>query len=92
MVFEGIGSYGAKLARAAADAGYVVGEPSGPCRPCWRGTGKSDEVDAELIARSVLGVETTMLRPRRDEGVRAAVRVLVVTRDSINAEGTPALW
>jgi hypothetical protein len=92
VVIEGIGSYGAKLARGAADVGYVVAEPAAVAPVLRRGTGKSDEVDAELIARSVLGVETTMLRwPRRDEGIRAAVRVLVVAREGINAERTRAI-
>jgi hypothetical protein len=69
VVIEGIGAYGAKAASAAAEAGYAVAEP-GPVAPALRrGAGKSDELDAELIAKSVLGVAAALLRwPRRDEG------------------------
>ena len=92
VVIEGIGAYGAKAARAAAEAGYAVAEP-GPVAPALRrGAGKSDELDAELIAKSVLGVEAALLRwPRRDEGIRAAVRVLVVAREELNVERTRAI-
>jgi transposase len=92
VVIEGIGVYGAKAARAAAEAGYAVAEP-GPVAPALRrGAGKSDELDAELIAKSVLGVEAALLRwPRREEGIRAAVRVLVVARDELNVERTRAI-
>jgi transposase len=92
VVIEGIGAYGAKAARAAAEAGYAVAEP-GPVAPALRrGAGKSDELDAELIAKSVLGVEAALLRwPRREEGIRAAVRVLVVARDELNVERTRAI-
>lgn len=56
MVIEGVGSYGAKAARAAAEAGDAVAEPAAVAPALRRGAGKSDELDAELIARSVLGI------------------------------------
>lgn len=57
-----------------------------------RGRGKSDEIDAELIARSVLGLKTAALRnPRQDTGIPAALRVLVDARDRISLERTRAI-
>ncbi|UOE45136.1 IS110 family transposase [Agromyces larvae] len=89
VVIEGIGSYGATLARRCTASGYRVVEPFPTSRNERRGRGKSDEVDAELIARSVLATDADQLRePRHDAGVRGALRVLVVARDQINAERT----
>lgn len=92
VVVEGIGSYGAQVAKVARQAGYPVAEP-GPIGPALRhGTGKSDPLDAQRIARSLLGTETARLRrPRQDEGVRAALRVLVAARQVINVERTRAI-
>ena len=57
-----------------------------------RGVGKSDPLDAERIARAVLPLEDTKLRhPRADDGIRAAVRVLIASRDHITAERTAAI-
>jgi transposase len=54
-----------------------------------RGVGKSDPLDARRIAQSVLAVDETMLRrPRADDGVRAAVRVLIASRDQLSDERT----
>jgi transposase len=92
VVVEGIGSYGAQVAKSARQAGYPVAEPAPVAPSLRRGLGKSDELDAQLIARSVLGVPTARLRhPRQDEGVRAALRVLVVAREEINVERTRAI-
>jgi len=92
VVIEGVGSYGAGLARCCAQAGYRVVEPFPTARRLRRGRGKSDELDAELIARSVLPVETRQLRePREDSGIRAALRVLVAARDLVNVERTRAI-
>lgn len=92
VVIEGIGSYGAAAARASADAGYRVVEPFPTARNQRRGCGKSDELDAELIARSVLHIDAARLRePRQDDGIRGALRVLVNARDQINRERTKAV-
>ena len=46
---------------------------------------------ARRIAQSVLAVDVAMLRrPRADDGVRAAVRVLIASRDHISTERTSA--
>jgi len=89
VVIEGIGSYGAGLARCCAHASYRFVEPFPTARRLRRGRGKSDELDAELIACSVLSADTTQLRePREDSGIRAALRVLVTARDLVNVGRT----
>ena len=42
VVVEGIGSYGARVARAAADAGYVVAEPAAVAPALRRGDARPD--------------------------------------------------
>lgn len=64
VAIEGIGSYGARLARCCQDAGYRVVESFPTPARQRRGRGKSDEIDAELIARSVLSVEVDQLAIR----------------------------
>lgn len=76
VVVEGAGSYGAHLLEHLTGAGLEACEPSSPM-PTRRGQGKSDELDAGRIARSVLGVNTALLRrPRADTGPRVALRGL----------------
>ena len=92
IVIEGVGSYGAGLARRCQDAGYRVVESFPTPARERRGRGKSDEIDAELIARSVLSVDIHQLRePRQDAGIRAALRVLIAARDLINLERTRSI-
>lgn len=91
-VIEGIGSYGARLAHQVTEAGYPLVEamPAQP-RAHQRGA-KSDELDAIQIATSVLGIETGRLRqPRHDDGVRAALRVLITARDQMTSERTASV-
>jgi transposase len=89
---EGVGSYGARLARCCQDAGYQVVESFPTPARERRGRRKNDQIDANLIARSVLGIETDKLRnPREDAGVRPAIRVLIAARDLINTERTRSI-
>ncbi len=91
-VVEGVGTYGARLARAAAAAGYPVVEAAQMNARGNRGVGKSDPLDARRIAQAVLPLDLTALRhPRADDGVRAAVRVLVASRDHMSSERTAAV-
>lgn len=91
VAVEGAGSYGAHLLEHLAVAGLETCEPSSPMAS-RRGQGKSDELDAGRIARSVLGVDTTLLRqPRADTGPRVALRVLVVAREELNNDRTRAI-
>lgn len=88
-VIEGIGTYGARLAGTAADTGYTVVEAPRMNARANRGIGKSDPLDARRIAGAALPLHETQLRqPRADDGVRAAVRVLLASRDHMSTERT----
>jgi len=88
-VIEGVATYGARLARTAAGAGYQVVEAARMNARAHHAVGKSDPLDAHRIAAAVLPLDVDELRrPRRDEGVRAALRVLVAARDHMTAERT----
>lgn len=88
-VIEGAASYGARLAGAVTTAGYEVVEAARMDARANRGVGKSDPLDARRIAAAVLPLDTRELRhPRKDDGVRAALRILVTARDHMTAERT----
>jgi transposase len=88
-VIEGAASYGAVLAGAVAAAGYQVAEAARMDAKTRRGIGKSDPLDAHRIASTVLSLEEDKLRrPRLNEGVRAALRVLVSARQSMTTDRT----
>jgi len=88
-VIEGAGTYGAQLARLATRAGYPVVEAARMNARSNRGVGKSDPLDARRIAEAVLPLRVAELRhPRRDEGERAALQVLVAARDHMTGERT----
>jgi transposase len=86
---EGIGSYGARLARAVTDSGYDVAEAPRMNARGRRGIGKSDPLDAAAIGTAVLSLEESQLRaPRRDEGTRAGLRILSAARDQLTRDRT----
>lgn len=92
VVVEGIGSYGAGLAAAADHAGYDVREAAPTPTSLRAGSGKSDPIDAELIARTVLGLDEDRLRrPRAAEGIRVALRILLAARDQLSRDRTRAV-
>ena len=63
---EGMGSYGAGLARFLTGQGYTVIEVNRPDRSVRHRKGKSDPTDAEMAARSVLaGVADATPKVRR---------------------------
>lgn len=66
-VIEGIGSYGAQLARQAGLAGYRAVEAARMGRAGRRGIGKSDPIDARRIAAAVLPLDEEQLRTPADE-------------------------
>ena len=75
-----------------ADAGYTVVEAARMNTRAHRRVGKSDPLDARRIAQAVLPLDDSQLRrPRADEGVRAALRVLIASRDHINNERTASI-
>ena len=91
-VIEGIGTYGARLAAAVSQAGYEVVEAARMDARAHRGTGKSDPMDARRIAAAVLSLELHKLRrPRCDDGVRAALQVLVTAREHMTTERTATI-
>jgi transposase len=91
-LIEGTGTYGARLAHAAAEAGYRTVEAARMNARANRGIGKSDPLDARRIAQAVLPLEVSELRtPRADDGARAAVRVLVTARAHMSHERTAAI-
>jgi hypothetical protein len=88
-VIEGVATYGAHLASAVKQAGFEVVEAAAMDARAHRSTGKSDPFDARRIAASVLSLEPEQLRrPRSDEGIRAALRILVTTRAHMTTERT----
>ena len=78
---EGTGFYGASLARRLASAGERVVEVNRPSRTARRADGKSDRLDAEQAARSVLAMTATAT-PKSKSGPVEAIRTLRVTRSS----------
>lgn len=91
-VIEGAASYGALLAGAVGAAGYEVAEAARMDTRARHGVGKSDPLDAHRIAAVVLALDEQHLRqPRLNEGVRAALQVLVTARDSMTTERTRAV-
>lgn len=91
-VIEGTGTYGARLTRAARDAGYLVVEAPRMDARAHRGAGKSDPLDAQRIAQAALPLTLDQLRyPRDPEGERAAMQVLLSARERLSTERTQAI-
>ncbi len=91
---ESTGSFGATLTRALTKAGERVVEVNRPNRLARRMDGKSDRLDAEQIARAVLG-QTSTATPKAKSGTVEVVRTLRVTRASAVKARTQAfntLW
>jgi transposase len=88
-VIEGAGSYGALLAGTLARSGYRVVEAPRAYAPARQGAGKSDPLDAAAIAAATLPLDEAHLRiPRQDDGIRAALRILVAAREQMTLERT----
>jgi len=87
---EGTGSYGAGLARFLSTRGHLVVEVNRPDRATRHRIGKSDPIDAEMAARSVLsGVATGT--PKHGDGEVEMVRMLKMAKDSGVKARTQAL-
>ena len=88
-MIEGAASYGAVLACAVAARGYQIVEAARMDARTHHGVGKSDLLDAQRIGRAVLPLDQSQLRrPRLNDGVRAALRVLVTAREAMTGERT----
>ncbi|MGH4034177.1 IS110 family transposase [Actinomycetota bacterium Odt1-20B] len=78
---EGAGCYGAGLARILGAAGVGVVEVNRPNRQLRRRRGKTDAVDAEAAARSVLAGWSGAV-PKSGDGPVEALRIVKVAKDS----------
>ncbi len=78
---ESTGSFGATLTRSLTSQGEQVIEVNRPNRLARRMDGKSDRLDAEQIARAVLGQTSTAI-PKSKSGTVEVIRTLRVTRSS----------
>ena len=87
---EGTGSYGAGLAGAVSRAGHDVVEVRRGDRRTRRAAGKSDTVDAEVAARSVLAGQSTAI-PKTADGAVEMMRQLKVARDTAVKARTTAM-
>jgi transposase len=86
---ESTGSFGATLTRSLTGAGVLVVEVNRPDRAARRQHGKSDRLDAEQIARSVLS-QTATATPKSKSGIVEVIRTLRVTRASAVKSRTQA--
>ena len=87
---EGTGSYGVGLARAVCRAGHPVVEVNRGDRRTRRAAGKSDTIDAEVAARSVLAGQSTAV-PKTADGAVEMMRQLKVVRNSAVKARTTAM-
>lgn len=87
---EGTGSYGAGLTSAVRRAGHRVVEVNRGDRRTRRANGKSDTVDAEAAARSVLNGQSTAI-PKTADGHSEMIRQVKVARDTAVKAKTSAI-
>jgi transposase len=87
---EGTGSYGAGLTRYLLDQHVAVVEVDRPDRRTRRQRGKSDPIDAEAAARTVLAGTASAPAKRRD-GVVEAIRALRAVRSGAIKARTAAI-
>lgn len=78
---EGTGSYGAGLSRSLLAQGHNVIEVTRPNRQLRYTQGKTDSLDAEGAARSVLSGQATA-RPKTQTGSSEMIRHLKIARDT----------
>ena len=87
---EGTGSDGAGLARAVRRAGHRVTDVNRGDRRLRRAAGKSDTIDAEAAARSVLAGQSTAI-PKTADGAVEIMHQLKVARDTAVKARTAAM-
>lgn len=87
---EGTGSYGAGLASFLRRQGHQTVEVNRGDRRSRRANGKSDTLDAELAARSVLA-GTATATPKGGDGIVEMIRQIKVARDNARKGRTGAM-
>jgi hypothetical protein len=87
---ESTGSYAAGLVRFLVERGIVVVEVNQPHAHARRRRGKSDPLDAEAAARTVLAGEATA-SPKHSGGIVESIRQLRVAREGAVKANTAAL-
>lgn len=87
---EGTSSYGAAITRLLIGLGIAVIEVNRPNRRVRRDQGKSDRIDAEEAARSVLAARSRAL-PKSKSGPVEAIRMLRVSRSTAVKARTQAM-
>ncbi len=85
---EGTSSYGASVTTMLIDAGIEVAEVRPAPKAAQATSGKSDTIDAETAARSVLGKSIERLAQPRSAGVRGTLRVLLAARSLMDQQRT----
>jgi transposase len=87
---EGTGSYGAGLTSAVRRAGHRVVEVNREDRRTRRANGKSDTIDAETAARSVLAGQSNAV-PKTADGHAEMIRQVKIARDTAVKARTTAI-
>ena len=87
---EGTGSYGAGLARAVRRAGHRVVEVNRGDRRTRRAAGKSDTIDAEVAARSVLAGQSTAIPKTADGAVEIMRQLTACSRAAPDSDRAPS--
>ena len=87
---EGTGSYGAGLTSYLRRCGHRVVEVNRGDRRSRRSLGKSDAIDAEAAARSVLAGTSTAI-PKTADGLVEMIRQVKVARDTARKGRTSAI-
>ncbi len=87
---EGTGSYGAGLTSAVRRAGHRVVEVNREDRRTRRANGKSDTIDAETAARSVLAGQSKAV-PKTADGHAEMIRQVKISRDTAVKARTTAI-
>ncbi len=87
---EGTGSYGAGLTSYLRRCGHRVVEVNRGDRRSRRSSGKSDAIDAEAAARSVLAGTSTAV-PKTTNGLVEMIRQVKVARDTARKGRTSAI-
>lgn len=85
---EGTSSYGAGISAALLEHGFDVAEVRPAARSTHAHAGKSDALDAEAAARSVVSRDYDTLARPRQTGPRAALRILLASRSIIDQQRT----